>query len=459
MRHHAETLLPDLIEPELLHKAFLVAQVCLLLAFQIALISLFADILAKFESSLHASWLHMHAGSALAMLCASLAIFLSEDMRYVHTQQLSKILASALIALASASFFANSSRVLLHASHPPSFFQVTLQGLTVPGLAVAFALLGAAILFIRSSGSLSGRIADSFACGLVLWVIILLLAFLFELMKIPGSSGKSVPSAPAIACLLLLTLVVVLRRAEHGVFSSILGSGIGSRLSRILAPILVVLPIFREFGRARLLNSRVLPTNYATAILVSITIGISLGLLLLLSRFINRMQNEVHGLSFRDELTGLYNVRGFYMLAEHALRLARRSKERFGVLFVDMDNLKTINDELGHSAGSVSIVETAKLLIKTFRDTDVIGRVGGDEFVVAGQFEKQGIVAAIERLRTTCASRNQFADKRFAVSLSIGYAETEHNDGESLRYLITKADKAMYEEKNQKKKAGRVSIQ
>lgn len=309
-----------------------------------------------------------------------------------------------------------------------------------------------------TSDSLSGRIADLVACGLVLWIIFLLSTFLFEHMQIPGSPGKGSPSAPTIACFLLLTLVVVLRRAKNGIFSIFLGSGIGSRISRILAPILVVLPILRESGRARLLNSRVFSTSYATVILVSITIGISLGLLLLLSRFINRMQSKVQGLSFRDELTGLYNVRGFYLLAEQAFRLARRSKKRFGILFVDMDNLKTINDELGHSAGSVSIVETAKLLITTFRETDVIGRIGGDEFVVAGQFEMRGIVAAIERLRSTSASKNRFADKRFALSLSIGYAETEHTDGETLKHLITKADKAMYEEKHQKKRAGQASI-
>ncbi len=454
MRHHAKILLPDLIEPELLHKAFFVAQVCLLLASQIALISLFFGILPNFTSSLHTSWLHMHTSSASAMLCASLAIFLSENMRFVQAHQLSKILAGALTALASASLFGHSSRLLTSAGRYPYFVQATLQGLTAPGLALAFALLGASILFICSSNSLSGRIADLVACGLVLWIIILLSVFMLDRMQVSRSPGKLALSAPTMACLLLLTLVVVLRRAEHGVFSILLGSGIGSRMTRILAPILVVAPILRECGRARLLNSGALPANYATVILASITIGVSLGLLLFLARFINRMQSEVQGLSFRDELTGLYNVRGFYLLAEQALRLARRSKERFGVLFVDMDNLKAINDKLGHSAGSVSIVETAKLLTKTFRDTDVIGRVGGDEFVVAGQFEKQGIATAIARLRSVCASRNHFADNCFSLSFSIGYAETEHTGDETLKHLITKADKMMYEEKQQKKKAG-----
>ena len=186
-------------------------------------------------------------------------------------------------------------------------------------------------------------------------------------------------------------MVTILRRAEHGVFSVFLEDGIGGRIARIIAPVLVILPFLRELGRARMLNSRLVPTPYATAALTSLATIFSFALLLLLVRLINRMQNEIQGLTLRDELTGLYNFRGFNLFADQAFRLARRAKVPFGVLFVDMDNLKIINDELGHSAGSVSLVETAKLLTATFRETDVIGRLGGDEFVVAGQFDSSEI--------------------------------------------------------------------
>ena len=190
-------------------------------------------------------------------------------------------------------------------------------------------------------------------------------------------------------CLALLTVVTILRRAECGLFSVFLEDGIGGRIARIIAPVLIILPFLRELGRARLLNAQLVPTPYATAILTSVATIVSFGLLLLLVRLINHMQNEIHGLTLRDELTGLYNFRGFNLFADQAFRLARRAQLPFGVLFIDMDNLKMINDELGHSAGSISLVETAKLLNATFRETDVIGRLGGDEFVVAGQFDSQ----------------------------------------------------------------------
>ena len=194
------------------------------------------------------------------------------------------------------------------------------------------------------------------------------------------------------------------------------------------------------------------PTHYATAVLTSVATIISFVLLLLLARLIDRMQHEIHDLTLRDGLTGLYNFKGFNLFADQAFRLARRAHLPFGVLFVDMDNLKIINDELGHSAGSVSLVETAKLLIGTFRETDVIGRFGGDEFVVAGQFDSSEITAAIERLRSGAATRTQLAGNRFFLSLSIGYAATDHSAEETLKSIVSRADNAMYKEKRAKKR-------
>jgi diguanylate cyclase (GGDEF)-like protein len=151
-------------------------------------------------------------------------------------------------------------------------------------------------------------------------------------------------------------------------------------------------------------------------------------------------------------LTGLYNFRGFNLFADQAFRLARSAGMPFGVLFIDMDNLKVINDELGHSAGSVSLVETAKLLNATFRETDVIGRLGGDEFVVAGQFDSREIAVAIERLRSSAAAKTQMAGSRFLLSLSMGFAATDHSTDESLKSVVARADKAMYKEKRAKKR-------
>jgi diguanylate cyclase (GGDEF)-like protein len=162
------------------------------------------------------------------------------------------------------------------------------------------------------------------------------------------------------------------------------------------------------------------------------------------------MENEIHNLSLTDELTGLYNLRGFNLLAEHALRLARRSKLPFSVLFIDLVNLKLINDELGQGVGSAYLAETGELLKATFRDTDVKGRLGGDEFAVAGQFNRAGISVAALRLDAASAALNAEARRQFPLRLSMGYITSEGDTQESLQELLSKADQAMVKEKRQK---------
>jgi diguanylate cyclase (GGDEF)-like protein len=256
-------------------------------------------------------------------------------------------------------------------------------------------------------------------------------------------------------CLALLSLVALFRRSEHGMFSLFLAYGMGSKIARWLTPLLLVLPFLREVGRARMVNAELIPEHYATAVLTASMIIVAFACLIFLARQINRMQEEIQHLSLRDELTGVYNVRGFHLLAEQALRLARRAQQPFCVLFVDLDGLKKINDKLGHEIGSAMIAEAAQLLNAVFRETDVIGRVGGDEFVVAGQFDGDAILSAIERVQDAVRTANEEEGRRFKLSLSIGFAANEGNPGETLKSLMTRADAVMYDVKRLKKQTAR----
>jgi diguanylate cyclase (GGDEF)-like protein len=118
---------------------------------------------------------------------------------------------------------------------------------------------------------------------------------------------------------------------------------------------------------------------------------------------------------------------------------------------VDLDDLKQINDVHGHSIGSATLSETAELLQATFRETDVIARVGGDEFAVAGQFSDSAISVAILRLRDASNERNSVAGHRVNLSFSIGQVTSILTEHESLDALLEKADQSMYEEKRRKK--------
>jgi diguanylate cyclase (GGDEF)-like protein len=97
---------------------------------------------------------------------------------------------------------------------------------------------------------------------------------------------------------------------------------------------------------------------------------------------LKRMEKQLRNLSFSDDLTGLYNRRGFYTFAETFLKLAKRQRQGIFMLYADLDNLKLINDALGHQEGDRALIESANIIKKTYRNSDIVARIGGDEFAV-----------------------------------------------------------------------------
>lgn len=162
-------------------------------------------------------------------------------------------------------------------------------------------------------------------------------------------------------------------------------------------------------------------------------------------------EEELLALSLTDPLTGLYNRRGFLTFAERQLTLSLRTRQRMILFFADQDGLKRINDTLGHEEGDQAIVETASLLKKTFRASDIVARIGGDEYVVlAVDPDANSPEAILERLQGNIARHNREAKHRYELSLSIGFAVYDPNRPLTLDALMTQADNAMYEEKKRK---------
>jgi two-component system, cell cycle response regulator len=157
--------------------------------------------------------------------------------------------------------------------------------------------------------------------------------------------------------------------------------------------------------------------------------------------------------SFRDELTGLYNRRGLFALAEHYLKLGRRNKKNFYLLFADLDDLKMINDKWGHRQGDLALQEMAKIMRKSFREPDIVARIGGDEFVVVPveMSDKAHIESIIERLHRSLARFNSTGEYPFYLSISFGLSFCDPGDPYSIEELINRADESMYERKKSKK--------
>jgi diguanylate cyclase (GGDEF)-like protein len=315
----------------------------------------------------------------------------------------------------------------------------------------AFLFLSLVMFSLRNNSAIAIHASDILVSGLCLIALVLVSQDLFGTLGLFGLTPTDLIPPQVLLSALLLTMVVTLRQAEFGVFSIFLGRGIGSRIARGFAPILLLWPFLREIGEAQIVFPGLIPAHFATALLTSLAVACSLGLLLFIVWRINDMEKEIHDLTLRDELTGLYNMRGFYLLGEQTLRLAQRAKLPFSVLFLDLDGLKKINDHLGHNVGSKYLAKTGELLFSNFRDADVKGRFGGDEFVVAGQFSQVGIEVAELRMKTVAKELSKHVDPRFPLSFSIGHVTAEHYSTETLKELVTMADKAMYEDKRARK--------
>ncbi len=166
-----------------------------------------------------------------------------------------------------------------------------------------------------------------------------------------------------------------------------------------------------------------------------------------------QMEKRLHDMSNSDELTGLYNRRGFLTLADKQLKMAVRQKGELFLLYIDFDNMKWINDNLGHDAGDQAIIETAGLLETSFRESDIIGRIGGDEFVVL-MSDKSGIdneKTVVRRLREIIKSCNSQKNRLYDIMISIGIVRYDSNTSSSIEDLLSKADSLMYEHKKKKK--------
>jgi two-component system, cell cycle response regulator len=156
------------------------------------------------------------------------------------------------------------------------------------------------------------------------------------------------------------------------------------------------------------------------------------------------LDREIRSLAVTDELTGLYNRRGFLASAMHQLKLARRHSEDVILFFFDMDNLKGINDAFGHREGDLAIIQAADALEETFRDSDILARLGGDEFSVlaseASISNREAIVARMDR----SLEKANAEESRYKLSFSIGIARFDSKTTGSLGELMARADQDMY---------------
>lgn len=224
---------------------------------------------------------------------------------------------------------------------------------------------------------------------------------------------------------------------------------------RIISEILNYVPVFSVAIMLVVVSGLVLIGFYLSRKISLNAINQLNGLVLALQHEINVRRNleiELQNLSFTDELTGLHNRRGFFALVEHQFIIAKRNKKDVVMLYADLDNFKMVNDRFGHNEGDILLRAVANILKSTFRESDIIARIGGDEFVIFPSIEQDAVNAdrMIVRLQEKIKAYN-LQNQNYSLSLSIGIARFEKGFSYSVDALLSKADHMMYEQKRMKK--------
>jgi two-component system cell cycle response regulator len=168
----------------------------------------------------------------------------------------------------------------------------------------------------------------------------------------------------------------------------------------------------------------------------------------------HRAQTTLRRLAVVDELTGLYNRRGFLNLAKQHLKLARRAGQGFWIVLCDVDGLKYINDTFGHQEGDRALMTTAEILRKTFRESDILARLGGDEFTaLAIHAADDSAPTMMARLHGHLEYANAQNGERYTLALSVGLARFDPAAPTSLEDVMSRADEALYADKHRKRAA------
>lgn len=249
-------------------------------------------------------------------------------------------------------------------------------------------------------------------------------------------------------------------RPRVGICGDLMGKFVGSFVARRLLPAVIVIPVCAAWLRARLEQQGWFGAALGLAFNVTLNVG-SLSLLVWLNaRQLNetdealeearQAKDALYNASLRDDLTGLYNRRGFLTFAEEQIKYALAGRRELVVLFADVDDLKGINDSYGHSEGDRAIRMTAQVLLAVFRDTDVISRLSGDEFaILALDCSPDGLVRIEAHLEKALRASNSLGNP-WKLSVSLGAIHVDSKHPVSIDELLAKADQIMYERKRAK---------
>ncbi len=385
------------------------------------------------------AWSEMSIYAAIGLLLSAGSLALTGPKASATAQQAGPIATAMVIGIGVGVLILNARGINIVGGY----------ALPSPQTGGTFLILGACTILLWTR---SFRLATDTAI-VILWAMVL---FMIGGHIFHAASFYAVPDGRLVApqtlfSFFLLALVVVGRVALQGsIFSVLINSGLGSRILRNVTGVIVVLPfaVFALVGY--LYESGTLPASFTRAAFAPLVVILVFFIIGWMSVRINQLETSLRSQSVTDDLTGVLNRRGFSTVSNHLVHASRRLDSPLTVFYFDLDGLKEINDTLGHSAGSDLIKRFSALLNETFRRSDIIARVGGDEFVVLATVDRKGALALVDRMAVATRRANADRSLPFQVSYSTGFAVLETADANGLDHAMTLADGFMYQQKRAK---------
>lgn len=222
----------------------------------------------------------------------------------------------------------------------------------------------------------------------------------------------------------------------------------------------VISPIFSKEELYGIMIFDVVPSMYTYFSKITVQIGTALKYNLLLNKWQNLLDSEKENsknfekISKHDELTGVYNRRGYFDYAQSIINNPANTGKNAVVVFADLDNLKIINDQFGHDDGDYALKSIANILVKSFRTSDIIGRIGGDEFAILAILSNTENIGSItNRIKKTNVSFNETCDKPYFINTSVGVYPFTCAPSIELSSIMDHADELLYQQKKNKQKS------
>jgi diguanylate cyclase (GGDEF)-like protein len=336
-------------------------------------------------------------------------------------------------------------------------FATSSPGRMAPTTATAFLALGMAIGLLNWKTRLKQLVSQLLCIWGALMAMLALTGYLYHATVLYRIFAFTQIALHTAVCLFVISIAIFLARPTEGIAGDLTGRFPGSVMARRFLPAVFFVPIFVGWIRLRGQRAGWYGTELGLALYASTNVVVFSLLVWLNAIKMNKSEQfleeargaraRYYNASLKDELTGLYNRRGFMTFAEGQVKLASSGRRELLVVFADVDGLKGINDEFGHGEGDEAVKLAAEVLRRVFRDTDVVARLGGDEFaVLALDCSSAGLKRIRGLFDKTLMGINE-KPRRWKLSISMGTLHVNSSHKMTIAELLEQADEVMYARK------------